>query len=174
MPTLIPTSLKQFYRNSGGSTSFPNFYSIHCTPHLFNLSSPHCTLYLTSISAIILFFFNIYQLFHMLLLDFLLIIYTYFHRPTFIFKTTNPNNAPLLPSPLLGNSKQLTTITTQINFLHRLPSFLIHSHIYYSLSIFFASQYFFLSSSLQLCFQILNNSLIQHTATSTSLRHPHV
>ena len=73
----------------------------------------------------------------MLLPDFFSIIHTHFHRPTFTFKTTNPNNIFLLPSPLFGYSKELTTITTRINLLHRLLSFLIHSHIYYSLSIFF-------------------------------------
>ena len=85
---------------------------------------------------------------------FLSIIHTYFHRPTFIFKTTNPNNMLLLPNPLFDNSKQLTTITTRINFLHRFSSFLIHSHMHSSISIFFASQYFFLPSSFRLLFCI--------------------
>ena len=101
-----------------GPLTFPDFHTIHCTTHLFNLISPHCTLFLTSINAIILFIFNIHQLFHMLLPNFLSIIHTYFHRPTFIFKTTNSNNF-LLPNPLFGNSKQLTTIAVRIS-LHRL------------------------------------------------------
>ena len=42
------------------------------------------------------------------------------------------------------------------------------------LASFFASQYFFLSSSFRQCFQILNNSLFLHTATSTYLFHQHV
>ena len=66
-----------------------------------------------------------------------MIIHTYFHCPTFIFKTTNPNNIFLFHNPLFGNSKQLTAITTKINLLHCPSSFLIHSHTYYSLSIFF-------------------------------------
>ena len=39
---------------------------------------------------------------------------------------------------------------------------------------FLVSQYFFQSSSFWLCFQILNNSLFLHTATSTSLFYHHI
>ena len=100
-------------------------------------SSPHCTPYLISIDGITQFIFNIHQLFHTLLPDFLLIIHIYFYHLTYICKKTNPNNIFLILSLLFGNSKLLMTITTQINFLHCLPRFLIHSHIYYSLGIFF-------------------------------------
>ena len=109
----------------------------------------------------------------MFLPDFPSIIHTYFHCPTFIFKTTNPNNIFLLPNPLFGNSKQLTTITTRINLPRRLSSFLIHSHLYHSLSIFFASQHFSLSSSFRLCFQILNNSLSTHSHIHIFIPPPH-
>ena len=54
--------------------------------------------------------------------------------------------------------------------LHCLPSFLIHSHINYLLSIFFASQYFFLSSS----FRFLNNSLFLHSHIHIFISPPHV
>ena len=47
--TLIAISLKQFYSNHRRPTCFPSFHLIHCTMHLFNINSPHCTLYLTSI-----------------------------------------------------------------------------------------------------------------------------
>ena len=97
----------------------------------------------------------------MLLPDFLLIIHTYFHCPTFNFKTTNPNSIFLLPNPLFGNSNQLSTITTGINPLRRLSSFLTHSHIYYSLTILFCLT-IFLSI-------FLIPTLFLHTATSTSL-----
>ena len=95
------------------------------------------------INAITPFIFNIHQPFHMLLLDFLSIIHTYFYRATFVFKTTNPNNIFLLHNLLFGNSKQLPTILTRINLLHHLSSFLILSHTYYPLSIFFCLTIFF-------------------------------
>ena len=126
---LSPPALK-ILSQPRGSNCFPDFHTIHCTPHLFNLNSPHCTLYLTSINAITPFIFNIHQLFHMLLSDFLSIIHTYFYHHTFIFNTSNPKNIFLLLNPLFGNSKHLTTITTRINLLHCISSFLIHNHIY--------------------------------------------
>ena len=130
-----------FWNNSiatpRGCSCFPDFHKIHCTLQLF------------SIGAITTFIFNIRQIFHMLLPNFLSIIHTYFLHPTFIFKTTNPNIFPF-PKPFFDNSKQLSTIMTQVNFLQRLLNFLIHSHILYSLGSFFASQYFFLSSSFWL------------------------
>ena len=121
--TLIPTSLKQFYSNPRGPTCFPDFHAIRCSLYFFNLNSPHCTFYLISINAITAVIFNIPQLFHVLLPDFLSIIQNYFHRPTSIFKTTNPNNIFLLPKPLFGNSKQLATFMTRISFLHHLSIF---------------------------------------------------
>ena len=57
---------------------------IHCTQYLFNLNSPHWTLYLTTINAITPFICNIYQLFHMLLPDFFSIIHANFDHPTLI------------------------------------------------------------------------------------------
>ena len=117
-------SLKQLYSNPKGPTCFPDFHTIHGTAHILNLNSPHCILYLTSINVVTPFSFSIHHLFQMLLPDFLSIIHTYFHHPTFILKIF------FLPNPLFGNSKQLMTIMTSINFLHCLSSFLIHSHIY--------------------------------------------
>ena len=73
---LIPTRLKQFYSNPRGSTRFSDFHTIHCTLHLFNLNSPHCTLCFTSIIAASLFIFNIHQPISMLLPEFLSIIHT--------------------------------------------------------------------------------------------------
>ena len=93
-------------------TCFPNFHTIYCTPPLFNLNSCYCILYLISISAITPFIFNILQLFHLLLPDFILIIHTYFHLSSFIFKTTNLNIfllpsffSPTLYLTILSNSR---------------------------------------------------------------------
>ena len=127
-----------------------------CTPHLFNLNSPHYTLYLTSINAFTPFIFNVYQHFHVLLPDFPSIIRSYFHLPSFIFKTTNPNISPL-PSPLFGNSKQLTTIATQINLHHSFPAFWSIAIYTTILAYFSTSQYFFLTSPFWLNFQFVNN-----------------
>ena len=108
---LSPPALKNStYSNSKGPICFPDFHTIHRKLHLFNLNSPHCTLYPFSINAITPFIFNIHEPFHRLLPDFLSsstltftepfhrllpdflsIIHTYFHCPTFCFKTTNPN-----------------------------------------------------------------------------------
>ena len=115
---------------------------------------PNCTFYISSINVITPLIFNIRQLFNVLLPDFLSIIHTYFHHLALIFKTTNP--------------KQLTTIITRINFLHRFSKFLIYSLIYLLVS-FFTSQYFFLSSSFRFCFQILNNSLSFYTKPHSHL-----
>ena len=83
---------------------FIQFIAHRTSSTSFLLTAPSTLL---CINAITPFIFNIHQLFHMLLPDFLSIIHIYFHRPTFIFKTTNPNNISLIPSPLLGNSNQL-------------------------------------------------------------------
>ena len=119
-----------------GPIWFLNFHLTRFSRHLLNLDFRHCTLYLTSINAITPFIFNIHQPFHVLLPNFLSIIYLYFHCPTFILKATNANIS-FLPSALFSNSKQLRTITTWINLLYCLPTFLIRSQIYYSISMFF-------------------------------------
>ena len=100
----IPTNHKQFYSNPRGPICFPDFHTIHCTPHL---DSPHCTLYITSINAIhsISTFINFsictFQIFF-------LSSTLNFHHPTFTFKITNPNNIfvlPVLCLAILSNSR---------------------------------------------------------------------
>ena len=93
-----------------------------------------------------------------------------FTTPLSSLRQLTPATSFFSPALLFGNSKQLTNITTRINFLHRFSSFLIHNHIYYSLTIFFGVTIFlpvFLISTL------LSN-LFLHTATSISLFHYHV
>ena len=74
---LSPLPLNNYTATPEGPLAFPDFHTIRCTPPPFNLSSPRCTLYLTSINAITPFIFNIHQLFYMLLPDFLSIIHTF-------------------------------------------------------------------------------------------------
>ena len=144
--------------NSVATPEGPHFHIIHCTSHLFNLNSTHCALYITSVSAITPFIFNIYQLFHMLLPDFLSIIHSYFHCPTFIFKTTSPNNI-LLPTFCLAILNNSWPSRHQSTFSTASRAFWCIAIYTTLLSSFFASQFFFISSSFQYCFQILNNFL---------------
>ena len=131
----------------------------------------HARLYgRSTINAIMPFIFNIHHLFHMLLLDFLSIIHTYFHHLTSIFKTTNLNDIFFLPNCLaiLINSQPSWHKSAFSTACQAFWSLAIYTTLLVS---FFASQYLFLFSSYWLCFQNLNNSLFLDIATSTSLFH---
>ena len=127
----IPTSLKQFYSNPRGPTCFPDFHTIHCTPHLFNLNSPHCTLFLYLLASMLSL-----HLFSTLINSSMCSFQIFFRSSTLTFTTSLSSLRQLTqhhlssPQPFFGNSKQVTTITTQINLLHYLSRFLIHSRIY--------------------------------------------
>ena len=54
---LSPPALNNSKQPPEGPLAFLS--TIHCTPHLFNLNSLHCTLYFTSVNTIIPFIFNI-------------------------------------------------------------------------------------------------------------------
>ena len=136
-----------FWNNSiatpRGCSCFPDFHKIHCTLQLF------------SIGAITTFIFNIRQIFHMLLPNFLSIIHTYFLHPTFIFKTTNPNIFPF-PKPFLSPH----SFSTFVKFsLCSFQIFFQSSTLTFSTplsSLRQLTQTFFLSPNLFLT--ILNNS----------------
>ena len=147
---------------------------INCITHLFNLNSHHCTLYLTSISAIASFIFNIHQLFHMLPPDF-------FRSSTLTFTAPLSSLRQLIPATsfffttlclaILNNSQP----SQQKSIFSTAPQAFWSIATYSTLLVsFLVSQYFFQSSSFWLCFQILNNSLFLHTATSTSLFYHHI
>ena len=84
---------------------------------------------------------------------------------------TTPLSSPDLCLAVLNNSRTPRRESIFSTAYRALWSIAIHATL---LASFFAWQYLVLSSSFQLCFQILNNLFFPHTATSTSLLHRHV